>query len=198
MVILMRNWLSVSLILLASFSRADSPVRVDGTSHMADVSRALITAAENTNYLITVENEESGSGGGFKRFSLGLSDINKSARPIKDRERKECTDRKIDFVEVVVGHSRDQSESLRLFVNSESLRRESVRNFLGYCLSDNAQALVASHGKRLSVEELNTSRATLRIAIAAAKQNPEGSEPSDPPKDRASRSDNGDSTAGPR
>ncbi|WP_144054798.1 type 2 periplasmic-binding domain-containing protein [Rhodopirellula europaea] len=194
----MRNWLPVSLIFLASSSWADSPVRVDGTSHMADISRALVAAAEDTNYLITVENEESGSGGGFKRFSLGLSDINKSARHIKDRERKECTDREIDFVEVVVGHSQDQSESLRLFVNSESLQRESVRNFLGYCLSDNAQALVESHGKRLSEVELNTSRSTLRIAIAAAIQNPKGSKSSDAPKDRASRSGNADATRGPR
>lgn len=165
---------------------------------MADISRALVAAAEDTNYLITVENEESGSGGGFKRFSLELSDINRSARHIKDRERKECTDREIDFVEVVVGHSQDQSESLRLFVNSESLQRECVRNFLGYCLSDNAQALVESHGKRLSEVELNTSRSTLRIAIAAAIRNPKGSESSDAPKDRPSRSGNADATRGPR
>ncbi|KAA5538501.1 hypothetical protein FYK55_27565 [Roseiconus nitratireducens] len=165
---------------------------------MADVSRALVTAAEDTNYLLTVKNEESGSGAGFKRFSLGLSDINKSARPIKDRERKQCNDRGINLVEIVVAHSQDQSETLRLFVGSESLRHESVCNFLGYCLSDNAQVVVESHGKRLSAEELKTSRETLRIAIAAARRTLEASEPSDAPKDRASRSENGESTAGPQ
>jgi phosphate transport system substrate-binding protein len=46
----------------------------------------------------------SGTGGGFKRFCAGETDISNASRPIKNSERELCTRNRIGFVEIPVAY----------------------------------------------------------------------------------------------
>ncbi|MCM2373806.1 type 2 periplasmic-binding domain-containing protein [Aporhodopirellula aestuarii] len=152
----------------ASAAHAEGPVRVDGTSHLSELTKAWVEAAKDTNFQLTITNREAGTGGGFKGFSQTLVDINKAARGMKDNERRICEQQNLRWIELIVAHQREGTETLRLFVNKNSLRRESVRDFLRYCLSDHAQELAAFHATALSTEEVRNSRGLLTEAIEAA------------------------------
>lgn len=45
----------------------------------------------------------SGTGGGFRKFCAGETDISNASRPIKDSEKEACAGNSIDYVEVLVG-----------------------------------------------------------------------------------------------
>jgi phosphate transport system substrate-binding protein len=46
----------------------------------------------------------SGTGGGFKKFCSGETDISNASRPIKETEVKQCTANKIDYIELPVAY----------------------------------------------------------------------------------------------
>lgn len=144
---------------------AADPVRLDGTSHLNRLTRAWVQTAQEVNYHLKVTNEESGSGAGFKHFALGHLDIIKSSRPIRDRERTACQNAGIQTIEVPMARFPSGVEKLRFVVNRESLRREEVRDFLRYCLSDHAQELAAVDAVPLSELDLNDARLIITMAI---------------------------------
>lgn len=45
----------------------------------------------------------SGTGGGFRKFCAGETDISNASRPIKDSEREACAAAGVEFIEVLVG-----------------------------------------------------------------------------------------------
>ena len=57
----------------------------------------------------------SGTGGGFKRFCAGETDISNASRPIKDSERELCTRNGVTFVEIPVAY-----DGLSVVVNPEN------------------------------------------------------------------------------
>ncbi len=44
----------------------------------------------------------SGTGGGFKKFVAGETDINDASRPIKEKEATQCADNGIEYLEMKV------------------------------------------------------------------------------------------------
>ena len=58
--------------------------------------------AENTGVNITVGT--SGTGGGFKKFCEGQTQISNASRPIKDEEKAACEAKGIEFQEIVVAN----------------------------------------------------------------------------------------------
>ena len=44
----------------------------------------------------------SGTGGGFKKFTIGEIDINDASRQIKDKEKAKCAENGIDYIEIAV------------------------------------------------------------------------------------------------
>lgn len=155
-----RQYLLIVLMILAgSDAWADQPpIKIDGTDHMNQISNSWVLAAQSYNFSLSIQHAQSGSGGGFKKFSADAIDINQSSRPIKPQEHLECQASGISYLDLVVAHSKDGTESLILFVKTSSLERESVRDYLKYCLSDSGQALAERHGKRLTRAELETAR----------------------------------------
>ena len=78
-------------------------VEVDGSSTVAPVSEAVAEEFKKqfpkTNVLVGV----SGSGGGFKRFVIGETDISNASRDIKPSEAEKAKANGIDFAELRIG-----------------------------------------------------------------------------------------------
>ncbi|MGK7928365.1 MAG: PstS family phosphate ABC transporter substrate-binding protein, partial [Spirulina sp.] len=68
---------------------------------------------ENSNVRVTVG--VSGSGGGFKKFCAGETDISNASRPIKESEIELCKEAGIEFVEIPVAF-----DGLSIVVNNEN------------------------------------------------------------------------------
>ena len=84
-------------------SGIEGEIQVDGSSTVFPITEAM---AEEFGILtdrgVRVTVGVSGTGGGFKRFCAGETDISDASRPIKDSEVELCTEAGIEFVEVPV------------------------------------------------------------------------------------------------
>jgi phosphate transport system substrate-binding protein len=90
-------------------------VVVDGSSTVAPLTSAAaeLFQAEQSEVNVTVGT--SGTGGGFKKFCAGETDIANASRQIKDDEAKACTDKGIQFSELQVAN-----DALTVVVNREN------------------------------------------------------------------------------
>lgn len=80
-------------------------ITADGSSTVFPITQALaeeFTRAHNGAVHVTVGN--SGTGGGFKRFCVGETDMSNASRPIKDEEKQLCAQNGIEFVEMQVAY----------------------------------------------------------------------------------------------
>ena len=89
--------------MVADLSALEGEIAVDGSSTVFPITEAM---AEEFGILtergVRVTVGVSGTGGGFKRFCAGETDISDASRPIKDSEVELCTEAGIDFIEVPV------------------------------------------------------------------------------------------------
>ncbi len=87
----------------ASAAQAADLVRVDGSSTTFPITEAVAEEFQievRGKYRVTVG--VSGTGGGFKKFCRGETDISNASRPIKPSEREACAERGIRFIELPV------------------------------------------------------------------------------------------------
>jgi len=80
-------------------------VEVDGSSTVYPITVAVAEEFQKANTGVQVTAKFAGTGGGFKRFCAGETDINDASRPIKkddDGEGKACTTNGIEYVELQV------------------------------------------------------------------------------------------------
>lgn len=78
-------------------------IEIDGSSTVFPISEAVaeeFLAAGNRGVRVTVG--VSGTGGGFKRFCTGETEIGNASRPIKDAERELCARNGVEFLELPV------------------------------------------------------------------------------------------------
>lgn len=102
----MKKTLSLSAALLATAVSATPAlardiVKVDGSSTVFPVTEAMaeeFQAAERGKTQVTVG--ISGTGGGFKKFCRGETDISNASRPIEDSEKKLCAENGIEYIEL--------------------------------------------------------------------------------------------------
>jgi phosphate transport system substrate-binding protein len=94
---------------------SSTEIRIDGSSTVAPLAAAAgeLFKAENPDVNVSVGT--SGTGGGFKKFCAGETDISNASRAIKDEEAAECTAAGIEFTEVVVAN-----DALTVVVNKEN------------------------------------------------------------------------------
>jgi phosphate transport system substrate-binding protein len=83
------------------------PVEIDGSSTVFPITEAVAEefGIENSDVRVTVG--ISGTGGGFKRFCAGETDISDASRPIKtgaDSEAAACETAGIEFIEIPVAY----------------------------------------------------------------------------------------------
>ena len=77
-------------------------VRVDGSSTVFPITEAVGEEFQNLHRGVRVTVGISGTGGGFKKFMVGETDINDASRPIKGKEINKAAENGIEFVEIPV------------------------------------------------------------------------------------------------
>jgi phosphate transport system substrate-binding protein len=94
---------------------SSTEIRIDGSSTVAPLAAAAgeLFKAENPDVNVSVGT--SGTGGGFKKFCAGETDISNASRAIKDEEAAECAAAGIEFTEIVVAN-----DALTVVVNKEN------------------------------------------------------------------------------
>jgi phosphate transport system substrate-binding protein len=79
-------------------------VRVDGSSTVFPITEAVAEEFARVAPRVRVTVGVSGTGGGFKRFCTGLTDVSDASRPISATEVKSCAENGIEFVELPVAY----------------------------------------------------------------------------------------------
>lgn len=77
-------------------------VKIDGSSTVFPISEAIAEEFRNEEPKIRVTIGMSGTGGGFKKFAAGETDISNASRPIKAEEIALAKEHKIDFIELPI------------------------------------------------------------------------------------------------
>ncbi len=93
-------------------------VKIDGSSTVYPITEAVAEEFQAANSGVQVSAAFSGTGGGFKLFCVGDTDINDASRPIKkddDGEGKACATNNIEYVELQVA-----IDGLTVVVNPEN------------------------------------------------------------------------------
>jgi phosphate transport system substrate-binding protein len=90
-------------------------IAIDGSSTVYPITEAVAEEFAETAPKVRVSVGISGTGGGFKRFCAGETDISDASRPIKGKEYKLAKESKIEFIEVPVAY-----DGLTIVVNTEN------------------------------------------------------------------------------
>jgi phosphate transport system substrate-binding protein len=73
-------------------------IEIDGSSTVFPITQAVAEEFQKINPDVRVNVGVSGTGGGFKRFQIGETDINDASRPIKSSEAEECAKNGIEYI----------------------------------------------------------------------------------------------------
>jgi phosphate transport system substrate-binding protein len=87
-----------------SRAAAEGTVAIDGSSTVYPISEAVSEEFRRTNPEVRVTVGISGTGGGFKKFCAGETDIADASRPIKPTEVEACAAKKIEYIELPVAY----------------------------------------------------------------------------------------------
>jgi phosphate transport system substrate-binding protein len=98
-----------------SSSDLSGEVIIDGSSTVAPISKAIAEEFVAVNPGVKVPVGTSGSGGGFKKFCAGDTDISDASRPIKEQEIETCAQNGVEFIELPVA-----IDGLTVVVNPEN------------------------------------------------------------------------------
>ena len=79
-------------------------IDIDGSSTVFPITEAVAEEFRVDNADVRVTVGVSGTGGGFKRFSIGETDISDASRPIKAKELAACDENNIAFIEIPVAY----------------------------------------------------------------------------------------------
>ncbi len=90
-------------------------VEIDGSSTVAPISMEAADMFSDICPKVDVPVGVSGTGGGFKRFTKGDTDISDASRPIKASEMQQCKDNNIEFIELPVAY-----DGLTIAVNKQN------------------------------------------------------------------------------
>ena len=100
------RWIGIlSLISSAFFSGCgdeSSLIEVDGSSTVYQITEAVAEEFQKENRKFRVTVGISGTGGGFKKFGRGETDVTNASRPIKPTEVELCKKNGIEYIELPV------------------------------------------------------------------------------------------------
>jgi phosphate transport system substrate-binding protein len=99
--------LASAVALLASVAAVDQAaaqavIQADGSSTVFPVTEAMAEEFQKANPGIKVTVGVSGTGGGFKKFCRGETDISNASRPITAAEQKTCKETGVEYIELPV------------------------------------------------------------------------------------------------
>lgn len=87
-----------------NFGSLSGEIKIDGSSTVYPISEAVAEEYRTVQSKVQVTVGESGTGGGFKKFSRGEIDINDASRPITKEEIELCKEGGIEFIELPVAY----------------------------------------------------------------------------------------------
>jgi len=90
-------------------------IKADGSSTVFPITQAVADAFREENKDVRISVGSSGTGGGFKKFCAGDTDISNASRPIKGKELAEAGRNNVKFVELPVAY-----DGLSIVVNKEN------------------------------------------------------------------------------
>lgn len=90
-------------------------VRIDGSSTVYPITEAVAEEFADVAPRVRVTVGISGTGGGFKRFVLGETDVSDASRPIKPKEAEAAAANGIEYIEIPVAY-----DGLSIVVNNEN------------------------------------------------------------------------------
>jgi phosphate transport system substrate-binding protein len=104
--------------------RLEGRVAIDGSSTVYPISEAVAEEFRSVEPGIRVTIGVSGTGGGFKKFLVGDTDINDASRPIKAKEVESAASSGVEFIELPVSF-----DGISLVINPEN-------DFVDYLTAD--------------------------------------------------------------
>jgi phosphate transport system substrate-binding protein len=93
----------------------EGTISIDGSSTVYPITEAVAEEFRNVESNVKVTIGISGTGGGFKKFSRGETDISDASRPIKAKESDACAENNITYEEISVAY-----DGLAVVVNPEN------------------------------------------------------------------------------
>lgn len=101
--------------------QAGGQISVDGSSTVYPITEAVAEEfGKQSNTRVTVG--VSGTGGGFKRFCAGETDISDASRTIKDTEKQACGQNQVEYIEIPIGH-----DGITMVVNPKNTFAECLK-----------------------------------------------------------------------
>lgn len=92
----------VEKIITPTAGPLEGTILVDGSSTVAPITMAIAEEFQKRNPEVRVPVGISGTGGGFKKFCAGETDISDASRPIKESEASVCKENGIEYVELPI------------------------------------------------------------------------------------------------
>ena len=90
-------------------------IKVDGSSTVFPVTEAVAEEFRAVAPEVKVTIGVSGTGGGFKKFARGETNLSNASRPIKDKEKAACAENNINYLELEVAY-----DGLAVLVNPQN------------------------------------------------------------------------------
>lgn len=96
--------LFMTFTLVSCFKQYKGRIQIDGSSSVYPITEAVAEEYRNDHSDIRVTVGVSGTGGGFKKFARGETDISNASRPIAAKEVAACLENNISFIEIPVAY----------------------------------------------------------------------------------------------
>lgn len=106
--------LSTTFTMANTAFAADKIIKIDGSSTVYPITEAVAEEFQKSQK-VKVTVGESGTGGGFKKFCRGETDISNASRPISQKEMDACKEAGIQYIELPVAF-----DALTVVVNSKN------------------------------------------------------------------------------
>jgi phosphate transport system substrate-binding protein len=98
-----------------SATDVEGTILIDGSSTVAPITAAVAESFREVYPNVRVPVGISGTGGGFKAFCAGETDISDASRPIKESEVDLCKENNVEYVELPVAY-----DGLAVLVNPQN------------------------------------------------------------------------------
>jgi phosphate transport system substrate-binding protein len=103
-------------------SKQRQPITIDGSSTVFPMTEAIAAAYEQTaENPVELNVSFSGTGGGFKKFCSGETDVSNASRPILEAELQACDQNDVRFVELPIA-----MDALAIVVNAQNTWAEDI------------------------------------------------------------------------
>lgn len=106
---------SLAVSLTSAAKGVSGTIAIDGSSTVYPITEAVAEEFGKSNPNCKVTVGISGTGGGFKKFVVGQTDISDASRPIKGEESKKAQDGKVEFIELPIAY-----DGLTIVVNKKN------------------------------------------------------------------------------